>query len=174
LGFRLARARCRGSTAEGNDLGIGIRPVPKGLTGEYQQLDRCGFRPLKRIGQSLWDARAAREPRLHWNHLESAKLLEVAWAQLPRRALACAWRFEEEEFGLFRKQCNDQLAADRLYLEDSDWEEQESPVDDPACGTEDCMRDKPDASDDDESEPGSTDTWNGRYRLLKYFIIEVL
>jgi hypothetical protein len=112
----------------------------------------------------LWNARAAREPHLHWNHLESAKLLEVAWAQLPRRALATVWRFEDEEFGLSRKQCNDQLAADPLYLEDWDWEEQESPVDDPADGTEDYMRDKPHASDGDESEPGWTDTWNGRYR----------
>jgi hypothetical protein len=59
-------------------LNIEIIPVPEGLTGDYQPLDRSGFGPLKKISQRLWDQQASREPHLQWTHREAAKILEVA------------------------------------------------------------------------------------------------
>jgi hypothetical protein len=152
-------------------LAIEIIPVPKGLTGEYQPLDRGGFGPLKKMSQVLWNVRAAREPHLQWNHLEAAKLLEVAWAQLPLRVLKSAWRFPEFEEGLSQAQCKQELSRQGLQMVNWGWEEEEedeqeedSRTDDPPYGNREYMRDTANLSEGEESEPGSTDTWHGRFR----------
>jgi hypothetical protein len=59
-------------------LAIEIIPVPRGLIGKYQPLDRRPFGVLKRESQRLWDEMAARQPGLQWNHVEAAKLVETA------------------------------------------------------------------------------------------------
>jgi hypothetical protein len=159
--------------AKADILAIEIIPVPKGLTGEYQPLDRGGFGPLKKMSQVLWDVRAAREPHLQWNHREAAKLLEVAWAQLPLRVLRSAWRFQDYEEGLSRAQCKQELSRQGLHMVDWGWDdeeedeqEEESGTDDPAYGRREYIRDTADLSETDQSEPGSTDTENGQYRRL--------
>jgi hypothetical protein len=39
-------------------LGIEMIPVSRGLTGEYQPLDRTCFDPLKKTSQRFWDEKA--------------------------------------------------------------------------------------------------------------------
>jgi DNA segregation ATPase FtsK/SpoIIIE-like protein len=75
-------------------LGIEIIPVPRGLTGKYQPLDRRPFGALKRESQRLWDEMAAQVPGLQWNHVEAAKLLEEAWADLKRSTVVEGWNFD--------------------------------------------------------------------------------
>jgi hypothetical protein len=72
-------------------LQIWLLPVPRGLTGEFQPLDRKCFGPLKRISQKLWDRLAAQNPKLHWNH----KLLEEAWASLRAEVIEHAFKYED-------------------------------------------------------------------------------
>jgi hypothetical protein len=152
-------------------LGIEIIPVPEGLTGEFQPLDRSGFGPLKKISQALWDERAAHEPHLIWNHQEAAKILEMAWAQLPRRVLESAWDFKVlGAYGLTSVECEaaftkapfevqnwhwegeDEEEAD----EEEDEEEDESDDDDTAYGVADYVRDKNQQSDSDDEGPESS------------------
>jgi hypothetical protein len=57
-------------------LEIEIIPVPVGLTGEYQRLDRSRFGPLKKMSQALWDQKSYVNPGQQWNHAEGAKLFE--------------------------------------------------------------------------------------------------
>jgi hypothetical protein len=48
-------------------LGIELIPVPKGMTGEYQPLDRSCFGPLKMMSQKAWSDRVgARLPEEVW------------------------------------------------------------------------------------------------------------
>jgi hypothetical protein len=74
-------------------LGIRVIPVPKGLTGQWQPLDRRCFGPLKRISQALWKDVNARNPHMRWNHLEAARLLEQAWDSLKHEIVLSAWEF---------------------------------------------------------------------------------
>jgi hypothetical protein len=74
-------------------LGIELIPVPKGLAGKWQPLDRRCFGPLKRLSQRLWGEKAARQPGLQWNHIEAARLLEEAWDELTMDTVLAAWDF---------------------------------------------------------------------------------
>jgi hypothetical protein len=74
-------------------LEIELIPVPKGLTGQWQPLDRKCFGPLKRISQRLWKEKSLANPGMEWNHIEAAKLLEEAWALLSSETVVAAWDF---------------------------------------------------------------------------------
>jgi hypothetical protein len=74
-------------------LGVELIPVPKGMTGEFQPLDRSCFGPLKKMSQRAWDSRAAAEPDLIWNHCQAARLLEEVWPLLKRSTIKRGWDF---------------------------------------------------------------------------------
>jgi hypothetical protein len=157
-------------------LDIEIIPVPEGLTGEFQPLDRSGFGPLKKISQALWDERAARDPHLRWSHQEAAKILEVAWAQLPPRVLESAWRFKVlEQYGLTGQECEAEFTNAPFHVKNWPWEEkdeegeeeEESRVDDGPYGLVEYNRDRAQQSDSDDDEPGSSDTCDGQNRRLE-------
>jgi hypothetical protein len=156
-------------------LEIEIIPVPEGLTGEFQPLDRSGFGPLKKISQALWDERAARDPHLQWTHLEAAKILEVAWAQLPPPVLESAWRFKVlETDGLTSKECEAEFAHAPFDVENWRWEDEDEDEedelpddDDTTYGLAEYQRDKALQSDsDDDDEAGSSDILAGQNRRL--------
>jgi hypothetical protein len=77
-------------------LGVQLIPVPRGMTGEYQPLDRSCFGPLKKMSQRAWDVRAASEPTLQWNHAEGTRLLEEVWPHLNRATILKGWDFTSE------------------------------------------------------------------------------
>jgi hypothetical protein len=75
-------------------LGVELIPVPKGMTGQYQPLDRSCFGPLKKMSQKGWDIRAAENPELKWDHREGARLLEEVWPRLTRATVLRGWQFQ--------------------------------------------------------------------------------
>jgi hypothetical protein len=76
-----------------SDLDIEVIPVPKGLTGQWQPLDRRCFGPLKRMSQFLWGQKSSLNPHMKWDHIEAAKLLEEAWDALKTSTVLSAWDF---------------------------------------------------------------------------------
>jgi hypothetical protein len=75
------------------ELLIEVIPVPKGLTGQCQPLDRRCFGPVKGMSQYLWAKKTALNPKMRWNHIEAAKLLEDVWDTLKRQTVLSAWNF---------------------------------------------------------------------------------
>jgi hypothetical protein len=74
-------------------LHIELIPVPKGLTGKWQPLDRRCFVPLNRIGHRLRREKSAANRGMEWNHIEAAKLLGEAWDILSHATVVAAWDF---------------------------------------------------------------------------------
>jgi hypothetical protein len=74
-------------------LCIRLIPVPKGLTGKWQPLDRKCFGALKKTSQRIWREKVTRQPDLQWDHIEAARILEEAWAELTAATVLSAWAF---------------------------------------------------------------------------------
>jgi hypothetical protein len=86
----------RGVFEKAEALGIEFIPVPRGMTGEFQPLDRSCLGPVKKMSQTAWDARAAADPDLKWDHREGARLWEEVWPRLSRAAVLRGWNCQSE------------------------------------------------------------------------------
>jgi hypothetical protein len=127
-------------------LAIEIIPVPRGLTGEYQPLDRSCFGPLKKISERLWDEKTHAHPEIVWKHKEGAKLLEEAWGHLTRETVQKGWQFQEDHDV-------DQIPEPGRESDDSE-EEIDEEIDEHEYRPE---------AEEDEDEPASTGTWDARF-----------
>jgi hypothetical protein len=120
-------------------LEIEMVPVPRGLTGEYQPLDRSCFGPLKKTSQRFWDDRAWTNPGLKWTHEQGAQLLEESWSLLTRETIQHGWRFPVD--------------ADFPSIAGPDMSRSES------FDVDEAYREP----GSEEAEPGSSGTWDNRF-----------
>jgi hypothetical protein len=74
-------------------LEIEMISMARGLTGEYQPLDRSRFGPVKKMSQRFWDEKVRKNPDLKWTHEHGAKSLEESWSLLSRETIQHGWRF---------------------------------------------------------------------------------
>jgi hypothetical protein len=125
-------------------MGIEMIPVPRGLTGEYQPLDRSCFGPLKKTSQRFWDDKARTNPELKWTHEQGANLLEESWSLLARETIQHGWRFTVDADSLSIPEPDMSGDLSESFDVDKAYREPES----------------------EETEPGSTGTWDNRFERV--------
>ena len=70
---------------------IEIIPVPEGMTGSEQPLDRFVFGPMKKIAIRLWGEAMAQNNDISYTRSSAAKIMVQSWNEVSKDCLIKAW-----------------------------------------------------------------------------------